>query len=77
MMSPLFDLSKIRTKYVHLLKKTNYLVKVELCSTCDVCDTHMEWSNLINVINVTKINHLNIIGYDYNVNFNDVTILNK
>jgi hypothetical protein len=76
MTSPLFDLSTIRTKYVHLLKKTNYLVKMELCSTCDVCDTHIELFNLINVTNVTKIICLNMIGYDYNVNFNDVTILN-
>jgi len=49
---------------------------MELCSTCDVCDTHIELFNLINVTNVTKIICLNMIGYDYNVNFNDVTILN-
>lgn len=33
----------------------------------------MKLSNLINVI---KINHLNMIDYDHNVNFDNVAILN-
>jgi hypothetical protein len=43
-----------------------------MCWTHVICGTHME---LFDLTNVTKINHLEITAYDYDVTFDDVTIL--
>jgi hypothetical protein len=43
-----------------------------MCWTHVICGTHME---LFNLTNVTIINNLEIIDYEYDVTFDDVTIL--
>jgi hypothetical protein len=67
----MFDLTKIKTKYVwfdfsqneHYVGHVTYVTFVP-----NLFDS-------TNITNVIKIGHLDMIDYDYNVTFHDVTIL--
>jgi hypothetical protein len=72
----MFDLTKIKIKYVNFDFQTSYLVKLNTLLRCMHIWHLVGFFKLTNVINVIKIkiNHINMIDYNYNVTFNDVEI---
>lgn len=72
----MFNLINIKTMCVRFnKKKTNDLVKSNICYTHGTCNVHVELFSLNNVTNGMKVSHANLTHCDYNVILDDLTIL--